>query len=348
MRVTHTAMDIRAGYISQLSICGVETFVTTGTECLNELIHDSLYVGTAKFTHLTLWAFGSDQGGDEKACIESFMAELEDKPFELGLVAWCHEHVGHLMYERHLKRHASVWSACAKMCNTWRSPGCARLIYDMWVKEFGLERALAVCRKLPPRALRGRWGAAYELFKFIMFASELELNVCFRILVFRTKKRKARPADGEAALGELSAESWTERKGRWSSEAFTKIEDGSYWVELSLCVVVGAPLHILSNWNKKHDVDPNHMTLFVCAKYKEIQDLYEGLLQDPNCWDTFTMSIEHLAPDVQYDWVAMAVGDVLSLHSDYQMRFTKQVTTFPRKLLWLVWSNPFEERVERI
>ena len=58
------------------------------------------------------------------------------------------------------------YSDIAKVTNVWRSPGTADKIRKAFCQLHGEKRAKASVWRLPPRALRGRWGSmtAVEIF----------------------------------------------------------------------------------------------------------------------------------------------------------------------------------------
>eukprot|EP00959_Pyramimonas_sp_CCMP1952_P183597 3838896-Pyramimonas_sp.AAC.1 len=73
--------------------------------------------------------------------------------------SWCLRHQLHLIVQKQVGRRGrsdKYFSYLAMFVNTWRACGHAKLIRAAW-EEVNPDRAGEVCRRLPPRPLKGRW-----------------------------------------------------------------------------------------------------------------------------------------------------------------------------------------------
>ena len=64
--------------------------------------------------------------------------------------------------------HPGHYSSIARIINTWRSTGNPKKNYNGWVTLFGKARADQVARRLPRRALKGRWGSVDDGDKYLL------------------------------------------------------------------------------------------------------------------------------------------------------------------------------------
>ena len=101
---------------------------------------------------------------------------------------------------------------------------------------------------------------------------------------------------------------------------------------------VGTPIHHLQCWHKKHEGTGRHMVEFVCARAKATCAELDAIIENEYTLIDFVMSIDSLPADDQDVWVADAVGSVVEASTDYSRRVLKNVTEFPRLLLWLVYT----------
>ena len=91
----------------------------------------------------------------------------------------------------------------ATMSSYWRSPTSAAAIFSSWRNHFGPDRAALVAKKLPPRVLRGRFGAIHKVCQFFFKATQPETEKVFcEVFDPELKKYKAEvlveDADGES------------------------------------------------------------------------------------------------------------------------------------------------------
>jgi hypothetical protein len=100
-------------------------------------------------------------------------ADLSSCLSDLYFRVWCMQHQGALIVKSQLARLDNHYSQLATITNTWRSIGVALRVFATW-KELdvleGTQTALAACKKLPPRALTGRWGTVHAAEAYLLNA----------------------------------------------------------------------------------------------------------------------------------------------------------------------------------
>lgn len=74
------------------------------------------------------------------------------------------------------------YSDIAKVTNVWRSPGTADKIRKAFIQLHGEARAKATVPRLPPRALRGRWGSITSVELFLLLAGPNFLPEAFAMV----------------------------------------------------------------------------------------------------------------------------------------------------------------------
>ena len=146
----------RAMYIKQLEAVGMRLWSSLDYE---------MPINTHLYKHLKLFLFTSDQGPDQKGYDKLIGQEIRPMTFVAKLRWWCSRHNAHLMIKKPLQRYmkGNFFRIIAKLVNTWRAPNVAAKLYKLWKRKFGKARADYVCRRLPPRPLRGRWGSIYKV-----------------------------------------------------------------------------------------------------------------------------------------------------------------------------------------
>ena len=127
------------------------------------------------------------QGPDQKAAQAYIDNDVRSQLTCFVWRQWCFQHVGHLIVKRQLTCadifFPSYFSGMAKFVNTWRAAGNIKRIVERWKER--CPDTIDACRKLPPRPLRGRWGA---------------ISACEKWLLDVKRREPAMPAIFEEAL----------------------------------------------------------------------------------------------------------------------------------------------------
>eukprot|EP00969_Alexandrium_andersonii_P297272 13137018-Alexandrium_andersonii.AAC.1 len=94
----------------------------------------------------------------------------DNSHLKLYVRQWCVLHQVALIVKYQLSLLSSHYSDVAKLINTWRAVNNAVRLFRAWEMQFGRERALAVAKRLPPQAIKGRWGAIHAGETYILNA----------------------------------------------------------------------------------------------------------------------------------------------------------------------------------
>lgn len=150
----------------------VEGFDKTREEMLAEL-------RPAGFEHLKVFNISTDHGPDNQGTKTILFRELSESPTVWLFWTFCFAHQAHLIIKRHLIRLDSHFSDLAKLTNLWRC-GHAAKIFKTWKMLYGEHRAKQVANRLPPRALRGRWGSLHSNSAFWIKCGRSQLTPVYR------------------------------------------------------------------------------------------------------------------------------------------------------------------------
>ena len=120
--------------------------------------------------HIRNFIICTDQGPDQKGAQAYIDHDVTSQLTCLVWRQWCFQHIGHLMVKRQLTCADSFFpqyfSGLAKFVNTWRGAQNAKKIAAVWKDR--CPGTIDACRKLPPRPLRGRWGAVSACEKWLL------------------------------------------------------------------------------------------------------------------------------------------------------------------------------------
>ena len=111
----------------------------------------------------------TDAGSDEAAAGGTMKAELAGDTLSLFVHTFCMMHQASLAKQRQLCLLGQNFNDLAKVANVWRSIGTATQMPTAFL-DFGLPVAKAVAKRVPPRAVRGRWGNVDASAAFLLKA----------------------------------------------------------------------------------------------------------------------------------------------------------------------------------
>jgi len=179
-----------------------------------------------RFTHVSMYLGGTDAGPDQTGTAKLVTKEVADDPYVWVVWVFCVQHQLHLMVKRQLARVAKFFSSLAKMSNTWRSPNAAAAIFRSWAHKFGLDRAREVAIRLPPRVLRGRFGAIHNVGKFFIKATRPETAFVFKDVFDPESEERLAP---DLLVEDADGESYQSKIGRWRKDAVQAVrqDEGS-------------------------------------------------------------------------------------------------------------------------
>ena len=138
------AMAIRAMMARQMDAAGMKVW---GEDMCHQ--QDS---------HVTVFLFVSDQGGDTKGTDPIMEREFPEMPRAMYVRDWCGRHESALVQGKMLKHmeNGRWWSVLAKVVNTWRQTNGVKRMIAILEEGMGGEKAAPLWHRCPPRPLRGR------------------------------------------------------------------------------------------------------------------------------------------------------------------------------------------------
>ncbi len=172
--------------------------------------------------------------------------------------------------------------SCESKHRSSRSGQNPRTLFKTWETEFGAARAKQVASTLPPRPLRGRWGAVTHSEKFLLRTTRSELVAVFVAAFAKIKPRVTKRKDGPHDVVDFdeSAEDYSAKIGRWIRETLEAIKLDFFWASLVVANVSRGPLDHFHNWLQKAlapDQPPKMITLVV-SKATSISEAFDDLL----------------------------------------------------------------------
>ena len=124
----------------------------------------------------------TDQGGDQQGMHTSMARDTENQLGIFYLRQGCVLHQLALIVKTQLERMQEHFENVAKFCHVWRLPNMAVKIRQSWEKHFK-DSAVQTCRRLPPKPLKGRWGAITASEEHIVKCGPSETRVVFADVV---------------------------------------------------------------------------------------------------------------------------------------------------------------------
>jgi hypothetical protein len=195
---------------------------------------------------LHMYLYTSDRGSDQGLLRKIMKLECHNDPSVLVVDFDCLMHQAQLaikdglvLIDRHLDRAAcefKYFSSIAKIINCWRES--ARSVFVQWINAHGNVSALACARKVPPRAVSGRWGSMSSAESFLLAAGgDLIVPVLTAVLT-KTIAKSVKPIhdDNSAAAtndpDELRVEeqqAYSAKMGRWRRDVLQTIACRFFW-----------------------------------------------------------------------------------------------------------------------
>ena len=225
--------------------------------------------------HIRMYNQAADQGPDQISMDALVRAALKLDPFAWKLLEACICHIAQIIVERQLRLTNKYWSNSAKCVHTWRGTGNAKVMCAWWTKAHGPEGAAKVFGSLPPRPLKGRWGAIYHTETHFLKAKMAPCSRAYRHLAeVMDAKRSRRVAEDLSSLGSLEAladgqdvqlsskaasaamaiveaDNDTAHSlvvGRWMRDSVAAVQDPDWWATMYIRHKTGGPIEHLMRW----------------------------------------------------------------------------------------------------
>ena len=105
---------------------------------------------------------------------------------------WCLLHQLHIITKTQLSLLATHYSEVAILVNVWRSTHVALRIFAAWKDLYGIDRATQACKRLPCKAISGRWGAIHNSEAYIMNCGQTDTAAIIPLVLAPAPRKKAR------------------------------------------------------------------------------------------------------------------------------------------------------------
>ena len=136
----------------------------------------------------------------------------------------------------------------AKMSNVWRAPHNASKLYNKWRSLFGKDRGDEVAKKMPPRALTGRFGCTHTVESFYMRCGAAETSrVHYELLTGKKSTRTSKK--GDILDVDEEAESYDDKMGRWARGAGLAAASARHWTIMNMAHAARDPAMNMMNWH---------------------------------------------------------------------------------------------------
>ena len=178
-----------------------------------------------------------------------------------------------------------------KIINVWRFGTNAKRIFRAYERLFGVDRARLVCKKLPQRALRERWGAIHTSEADLTAADESQLPQAWNVAFGPFRDDDLRAAQNsenapEAELGEEDLAEARKRMVRWRFAAFSALSNADFWRTIKIASHSRQPFEHFRRWLLKNTVYEKPVRAkefwwrspalrFICMQAEKIYDRWD-------------------------------------------------------------------------
>lgn len=366
-----------AGHLAERRTCVADLqFIPTG--CTSEQLLGIYKVqmqsmGVPAFTdackHTRIYTMVTADGPDQKGCEKLVARSMKNNPASLFCRFKCLLHQLHLIVGKQLKRLSPLgyYSKVAKIINVWRSCGTPHKIFRAYKAMHGEKRAKEVANRLPPRALRGRWGSITAAEEFLLKCGHAELPAVFCNAVGLDE---GHGEDAEEAMVvdissvevcDVDSAVYRQVMGRWRKESIAAIRSNDFWIVLSLANITKQPIDHFMRWlmstsDVESDKDDMECVTAVSASAGKLAPLLFGKLDsflsefsdyildaDGAHWKLFKALVTSgHSEQSENDWVACLVGTALEIAAELHRRVEAYFSEFPGRLAWIIFQPPDE------
>ena len=242
------------------------------------------------------------------------------------------------LFRTMFKRDYNFYGTLSKVMLVWRER--ARNIFDEWSRRYGAVEAIKFARLVPPKCIRGRWGAVSRCREFIVKPPRDHL-ITVLTSVFTKKyldKLDRKQAQGaKIDIDEIGAEdsnTYALKMGSWAKQVVSAIHDKVFWLMVVITQKLTGPLDHFAHYLAKK-----------CASF-EVKPLarivwYKSAVfsADLNClvyndtWPEWT----ELMVDGDDELLSVAQNVAYKLacrnQADYESRITSRCKSDPLRLL---------------
>ena len=329
------AAEQRALYLRQICCAGVPSWLEDDPMPVPE--HD---------VHLRVYLLGSDAASEQKAAGLLIRGEVAAKHNVVFIHGFCVFHQLHLIVEKSLKLGKDrYWAKLATFVNVWRAAGSQFKIFSAWKQAFGEGRATVAAKTLPPRPLKGRWGAVHDTETYCLRAGKPETETVFHdVFAKKTTKRRKQQTSLEAQLDDEG--DYSEKVGRWISQTLVNVRDCAFWATMTLQHIAREPImHALASIQKTlggHNTTAEGKDIpivrLVGQTTPAVLTELEALLSSADC--AWQEALDYVADELQQsETLSDCVHLAVSYAADWERRFGIPGRHYPRRLTMYVWSQ---------
>ena len=319
--------------------------------------------------HLNIWVLNTDAGGDIAKCRRNIEAEVANKEH---IIVWgvdCLMHQYHLMARANLdsiehfakyifKVDPGYWRRLCSILSVWREK--ARAAYARF-KDLDAESA-DIARRLPPRALVGRWGNITACENYVFGGNEEHVRKVLGDIASKGKSRKRRPvpkrsSDIDDAMAEAQEE-YTQKMSSACLSVVTSMADSRMWTIGLIAQKARKPLDHFVFWlqkqNKLFHADtlggeasglaesrPAAICALVCYKAEVLATEFENIL-DYDQW-TDVLARAESTVEAQSDMIACILTALIGTACAFNFRVVRPCKEYPRRLFLLIKDEPDED-----
>ena len=339
-----TALNLLATYDKQLKSIGIPAF----EDC------------TTPKGSVRVFIMVTDDGPDQRGCEKLISQKLDSS--SLFFRFKCLLHQLHIIVSKQLKRLHTHYPDVSKVVNVWRTVGMPSKIHQEYAKRYGQERANATTRKLPPRALKGRWGSISAAESYILACGFTELPDVFASAVGLPDEKDVELDLVKLAenVFDMDSNTYSRVLGRWRRESILALRSTSFWLVLTVAHISKKPLQHLMNWLMSNNTSvpladdcdlvdlrgaspsTGKLPLLVWGQLTVLMGEFEQVLNAQWCeWELFHELLAKEAEESQSGWIACLVATTLEIASEMNRRVVQYLCDdFPGKLAWLVYEKP--------
>ncbi len=202
--------------------------------------------------------FNTDNGGDQVGCHNAVLTDTMYNLSSWYVRQWCILHQLALMVKSQLGAMSKHFGNIAKFIHVWRSPHTALKLRAAWEEKISPERAQIVCKKLPPKPLKGRWGAISLSEAHVLSCGHIETRLVLPEVLSKkssSKKKKPRAAtpapladkvvDAASSALAVADEHWLslyqddddqyeQKNSLWIQQTLDNVVSDNFWAQTCL------------------------------------------------------------------------------------------------------------------
>ena len=244
------------------------------------------------------------------------------------------------------------FSAVATISNTWRSAGLPHKLYTAAIDIAGALAASRYFKKIPGRALRGRWGSIDAVEALYMHCQAFLFKVFQKVLDPMLKKQRVEPAASVDAAGQ---QSYYDMVGTWRKNCLRSLSDKRFWIMVHVSSKIKFPImRSMYHLEKKEGetnklrreaedngemyTGPTPLSELVYGYAKDQMEEFNSLLRESTSTMEWMPVWSLIKTNQRASTICLIVTLVIQGASGYWWRIVLPSTTLPLSILLLIKS----------